>query len=73
MSSCVIDEIGPVFDTGYGNAVNVIRTRDYEQAGCRRHPPRGPGHPQALRAHVGQKRRAGGAHRGEAQRRRHQT
>jgi hypothetical protein len=48
--------IGPVFDTGYGNAVNVIRTRDYEQTGCRRHPPRGPGHPQALRAPVGQKR-----------------
>src|SRR5215831_5547754 len=25
---------------------------------CRRHPPRGPRHPQALRAHVGQKRGA---------------
>jgi isocitrate lyase len=25
--------IGPVVDAGYGNAVNVIRTRDYEQAG----------------------------------------
>ena len=30
-------------------------------------------HPQALRAPVGQKRGADGAHRGEAQRRRHQT
>ena len=49
--------IGPVFDTGYGNAVNVIRTLDYEQAGCRRRPPsRTRPHPQALRAQAWSRR-----------------
>src|SRR5215475_7474339 len=39
--------ISTVFDTGYGKAINVIRTRDCEP------PSTSPGHPQALRAHVG--------------------
>ena len=42
-------------DTGYGNPINVIRTvREYEAAGRRRHPHRGPGHAQEVRAHGGQ-------------------
>src|SRR5215475_6342728 len=45
--------------SGVGNAVNVIRTRDYQQAGCRRRPPRGPGHTPKR---CGHKRGPGGAH-----------
>ena len=37
-------------DTGYGNALNVVRTvRAFERAGATRDPARGPGLPQALR------------------------
>ena len=39
-------------DTGYGNAINVVRTvQAYEQAGVAGHPPRGPGDAQEVRAH----------------------
>ena len=39
-------------DTGYGNAINVVRTVQlYEQAGVAGHPARGPGDAQEVRAH----------------------
>ena len=42
-------------DTGYGNALNVIRTGPGVRArGRRRHPTGGPGNPEAVRAFHGQ-------------------
>ena len=39
-------------DTGYGNAINVVRTvQAYEQAGVAGHPPRRPGDAQEVRPH----------------------
>jgi hypothetical protein len=38
-------------DTGYGNELNVFRTvQEFERAGRRRHPHRGPGVPQEVRS-----------------------
>ena len=42
-------------DTGYGNAINVVRTvHEFEQAGVAGDPHRGPGGAQEVRSHGGQ-------------------
>ena len=50
--------IGPVFDTGYGNATTSSARAITSRPGVAAIHLKDQGHPQALRAHVGQKRGA---------------